>query len=95
MAREQEIHPTEERLSIRTNADQKSTLRRAAEARQMNVSQFVLQTSLQAAELVLQEQSRVVVSAEDYDWLCELMDEAPRSLPHLREAMSRPPVWDA
>lgn len=70
-------------------------LRRAAEAQHMNVSQFVLQTSLQAATRILEEESRVVVSAEEYAWVCKLMDEAPRDLSKLRETLSLKPVWDA
>lgn len=84
----------EDRLSIRASASQKSTLRRAAEARHMNVSQFVLQSSLQAAERVLEEETRIVVSAEEYNWLCQIMDEAPRDLPKLRALLLQKPVWD-
>lgn len=86
---------SEDRLSIRANASQKSTLRRAAEARHMNVSQFVLQASLQAATQVLAEESQIVVSAEEYGWLAKLMDEPPRDRPKLRAALSEKPVWDA
>ncbi len=85
----------EDRLSIRASASQKMTLRRAAEARHMNVSQFVLQVSLQAATRILEEESRIVVSAEEYDWLCKLMDEPPRDLPELRALLSQKSVWDA
>jgi uncharacterized protein (DUF1778 family) len=84
----------EDRLSIRANASQKTTLRRAADARHMNVSQFVLQISLQAAEKILEEETKVVVSAEEYDWLCQLMDAPPRDLPELRALMSEKPIGD-
>lgn len=85
----------EDRLSIRANASQKAKLRRAADARHMNVSQFVLQTSLNAADQVLEEESKIVLSEEAYEWLCHLMDEPPRDLPNLRQLMSEKPVWDA
>jgi uncharacterized protein (DUF1778 family) len=89
----QEVKP-EERLSIRANQAQKRTLRRAAELQHMNVSQFVLQTSLQAAEQLIQQESTVYVSAEDYVWLAKIMDEGPPDLPRLREALAQKPVWD-
>lgn len=94
MVRDNATLKPEDRLSIRANALQKKTLRRAAESQHMNVSQFVLQTSLQAAERILEEESRIVVSTEDYAWLCKLMDEPPRELQKLREFLNEKPVWD-
>jgi len=94
MAHESSALKPEDRLSIRASASQKSTLRRAAESRHMNVSQFVLQASLSEAERILDEETRLVVSPEEYAWLCKLMDEPPRDLPELRELVRQKPVWD-
>jgi uncharacterized protein (DUF1778 family) len=85
----------EERLSIRANADQKSVLRRAADARHTTMSQFVLEASLNEASRILAEESVLKVSAEEYEWLCKLMDDPPRELPKLKELANRKPVWDA
>jgi len=84
----------EDRLSIRANATQKSTLRRAADARHMNVSQFVLQASLREAENVIKEEATLTVSPEEYAWMSKAMDEAT-PIPRLRKALAEPPVWDA
>ena len=84
----------EERLSIRANPNQKTVLARAAKARHMNVSQFVLQASLSEAERVLQEETRILVSAEEYERLCQIMDEAPVDAPRLRAALTQRPLWD-
>ena len=83
----------EARLSIRANSSQKNLLSRAATARHMNVSQFVLGVSLREAEQILEEENRIIVSAEEYEWLVKLMDEAVPA-PRLREALRRKPVWD-
>ena len=83
----------EVRLSIRANANQKSVLARAATARHMNVSQFVLGASLREAEQVIDEETRIVVSPEEYEWLIKLMDEATPAQ-RLREAFRQKPVWD-
>jgi len=83
----------ETRLSIRANPSQKSLLSRAAMARHMNVSQFVLGASLREAEHVIVEETQIVVSAEEYDWLVKLMDEA-RPAPRLHEAVHQKAVWD-
>ena len=87
--------PTKEnRLSIRANAGQKTVLARAARAQHMNVSQFVLQASLSAAEKVIEQESRIVVSPEEYDWLCQIMDQPAAPAPRLRAALAQKPVWD-
>ena len=87
--------PTKEnRLSIRANAGQKTVLARAARAQHMNVSQFVLQASLSAAEKVIEQESRIMVSPEEYDWLCQVMDQPAAPAPRLRAALAQTPVWD-
>ncbi|BCM89927.1 hypothetical protein IAD21_01777 [Abditibacteriota bacterium] len=84
----------EDRLSIRADANQKSMLARAARAQHMNVSQFVLQASLSAAQRVIEEESRIVVSPEEYEWLCKVMDEPATPAPRLGAALAQKPVWD-
>lgn len=84
----------EERLSIRVNPKQKTVLAQAAKARHMNVSQFVLQASLSEAERVLHEETHIVVSPEEYERLCQVMDEPPAPAPRLRAALAKKPVWD-
>lgn len=68
-------------------------LAKAAQARHMNVSQFVLTASLREAQQVIQEESRLLISEEDYVWLCEILDSGGIA-PRLLEALSKPPVWD-
>lgn len=86
--------PKEERLSIRTNPSQKTVLAQAAKARHMNVSQFVLQVSLQEAERVVREETQILVSPTEYAELCQIMDAPPSPAPRLREALAQKPVWD-
>ncbi|MCI0523996.1 MAG: DUF1778 domain-containing protein, partial [Acidobacteria bacterium] len=47
----------EQRLSIRLSAQEKKILTQAARARRTNVSRFVLQASLDAAHVVLVDQT--------------------------------------
>lgn len=61
----------------------------------MNVSEFVLGASLREAEEVIRDETRLVLSAEDYDWLVQIMDAPPTPKPRLREAVHQKPVWDA
>jgi uncharacterized protein (DUF1778 family) len=82
------------RLSIRANPNQKSILSRAATASHMNVSQFVLGASLREAEQIINDETRIMLSAEEYDRLVKLLDEAPTPKARLREALRQTPVWD-
>lgn len=84
----------ENRLSIRANPNQKTVLARAARARHMNLSQFVLQASLGEAERVIREETQILVSAEEYEQLCQVMDEAPVPAPRLQAALRQKTVWD-
>ena len=78
----------EDRLSIRTSPQQKDLLVQAAHARHMNMSQFVLQTALDAAQRVLDEERRLTVSAAEYAWLTEAHRE---KLPACRRRCKRRP----
>ena len=92
------------RLHIRTSASQKDLLSRAAHSRHLNVSQFVLQTCLEAAEKVVQEKQAqkdmekdmdvVRVSAEHYDWLMQKLEEPPQDNAALRRLLAEAPVWN-
>ena len=87
----------EERLHIRTSPSQKALLTRAAKRRHLNVSQFVLQTCLEAAEKVVHEEealTAILVSAEEYDWLMQKLEEPPQDVPNLRRLLNDAPVWN-
>lgn len=83
-----------EMLNIRASATQKAMLAEAARLQNMNVSQFVLSKSLDAAESVIAEQRIVRVSSEEYDWIMAKLEEPPRDLPELRELFSKPSVFE-
>lgn len=86
----------EERLHIRASASQKALLARAAQTRHVKVSQFVLQTCLEAAEKVVREeeaQTAIMVSAEQYDWLMAKLEEPPLDNPALRQLFAETPTW--
>ena len=84
-----EVQTKEEQLNIRTSQLQKVKLAEAAKLRNMNLSQFVLTTSLEAAEDVLADQRIIRLSAENYDLFLAKLEESPRDLPKLRELFSK------
>ena len=82
-------------LNIRTSRDQKARLTEAARLRNVSVSQFVLDESLQAADEILAEENLIRLSAEEYAWLMKRLEEPPREIPELRELFSRPSVFES
>lgn len=61
----------------------------------MNVSQFVLSTSLQVADEILADERIVRLSATDYDAFAAKLDEEPRDVPQLRELFAKPSVLES
>ncbi len=91
----QDPHPAREvRLSIRTSAEQKDLLKRAALSRGADLSQFVLEASLEQARKVVADESVLVLSSTDYEQLCQAMDETPEPNPALRQLLQAKRVWD-
>ena len=86
--------PREMRLSIRTSAEQKELLKRAALSRGADLSSFVLQASLEQARQAVAEESVIVLSGADYEQMCRALDEPPVPNAALRALLNRKPVWD-
>jgi len=82
-----------EQLHIRTSQFQKSKLAEAARVKNMNVSQFVLQASLEAADTILADQTRIVLSQDAFAEFCRLLDEPPAVLPKLKEQLAKGTVF--
>jgi len=82
-----------EQLHIRTSEFQKAKLAEAAKVKNLNVSQFVLQASLDAADDILADQTRIVLSSDAFAEFCRLLDEPPVVLPKLREQLAKGSVF--
>lgn len=95
------------RLHLRASPSQKELLVRAAKTRHLNLTQFVLQACLEAAEKVVREQeaqeaqeaqqatqSVIRVSAQHHDWLMQKLDEPPQDNPALRRLLAESPRWN-
>ncbi len=78
----------ENRLSIRTSAPDKTLLEEAARVRRMNMSQFVLESSLDAARAVLADQSEFRLSPKEWEEFCLRLDAPPRTIPALVQLFS-------
>lgn len=78
----------ESRLSIRTSALDKTLLEQAARARHMNMSQFVLESSLDAARTIIADQTEFRLSTEQWEIFCQCLDTPPQTIPALRQLFS-------
>jgi uncharacterized protein (DUF1778 family) len=67
--------PRTNKLEISASTVQKARLAEAAKARQMNVKQFVLSTSLDAADRVLSAPAQSVVPDDGFDQFCRRLDD--------------------
>lgn len=78
----------EKRLSIRATEPEKAILAQAARARRTNVSQFVLQASLDAAHAVLVDQTEFRLPPDQWEAFCQRLDAPPKEISALRQLFS-------
>jgi uncharacterized protein (DUF1778 family) len=84
-----------ERVDLRMTPTAKRTLQRAAAAANKSVSEFLLDSSLNAAFDVLAD--RRVFLLDDSQWTAFMvaLDAPPRDNPRLRRLMAFRPPWEA
>jgi uncharacterized protein (DUF1778 family) len=80
--------PRESRLAIRASERDKTLLNQAALARHMNMSQFVLEASLDAARAILADQNEFRLPPEQWDEFCQRLDAPPQAIPALTQLFS-------
>ena len=83
----------ETRLSIRATEPEKAILAQAARARHTNVSQFVLQASLDAANAILVEQTEFRLPPDQWEAFCQRLDAPPKIIPALQQLFSEPELF--
>lgn len=82
-----------ERQEVRLTLAQKEILARAAAITGKNVSDFILESSVLAAEMAILEQRVFVVSGKEFEWWEDLLDAEPQSNPGLDRLFSKPLSW--
>jgi len=76
-----------ERIGLRTTADLKATLERAADLEGESLSSFVLTAALREARHVLATQETLILRGKDRDRFFELLDNPPPAPETLRDAL--------
>ena len=88
-------HARSEKVDLRISPAAKHTLREAAELRHKSVSEFVLESALERAELVLSAQTTMRLGAEEWDAFQKALDAPPSPVsPKLETLMTSPSVFE-
>jgi uncharacterized protein (DUF1778 family) len=93
------MHQKAEHLHIRASELEKATLARAAQAKNMSVSQFVLQTAMPIAEEIVSKDAGSVqtlfhLNAKDWAEFNRLLDAPTREIPELRGLLLAKAPWE-
>lgn len=82
-----------ETLNIRIRAEERGLIDRAAKARGVNRTDFILGAARIAAEEALLDQLLITANSPAYDAFVARLDMPPKPNPRLRKTMETPPPW--
>lgn len=83
-----------DRIALRTSKAQKSFLERGASATGRNLTEFVLSSAQEKAEMVLADQSRFVISPKQWDAFVTALDRRATRKEKLARLMSEPSILE-
>ena len=84
----------EARIGIRTTKEQKAFIKRGASVQGQKLSDFVLASAQEKAELVLADQKEFVLSAARWKAFVEALDRPIRRHERLKRLMSEPSLLE-
>jgi uncharacterized protein (DUF1778 family) len=79
----------QDRIGARVPHEVYETLCRAAELTGATVNQFLVQSALKEAQAVIEREEVIRLSARDWHWLLDLMENPPKPNAKLKAAMKR------
>jgi uncharacterized protein (DUF1778 family) len=82
------------KIQLRLRPAQKALLARAAELRQTSLSHFMLEHAVEAAQLVLAEQTEIVMPPAEWQAFCKALDAPPRPIAALKKLLTEASVFD-
>lgn len=83
-----------ERIDVRASATVKQLLQEAARSCHKNVSEFLLDAGITAANQALADRRHFVLNGEQWDAFQRALDAAPQPLPRLKKLMTEPSILD-
>lgn len=81
-----------DRIALRTTRERKSFLERGARASGQNLSEFVLSSAQEKAEMVLADQNRFAIPRAQWDAFMNALDRPATHKKNLARLMSEPSV---
>ena len=82
------------RLHFRVHDEEKALLEEAAALSGRSLTDFVLSSARSAANDILADRTRFVLSAEEWDAFAAALERPPRELPKIAALLSEPSVLD-
>lgn len=82
------------RISIRVSSKVKTLLTTAASARNLSVSEFILDSAVQEANEAILDRRTFVLSAEDFDELMILMSDTAENQRRYEELRQKAAKWE-
>jgi uncharacterized protein (DUF1778 family) len=79
----------QDRIGARVPHDVYETLCRAAELTGATVNQFLVQSALKEAQLVIEREEVIRLSSRDWNWLLALTEDPPKPNKQLQAALAR------
>jgi uncharacterized protein (DUF1778 family) len=84
----------EERLNVRITPERKSLIARAAKRENKNISDFVLENVVSAAEAVLADDANFSLDKKQWKQFLAALDAPPRKIPALRKLLAERSVFN-
>lgn len=81
-----------ERIDVRASASVKQLLQEAARACHKNISEFLLDAGITAANQALADRRRFVLNDEQWDAFQQALDRPVQAKPRLKKLLSKPGV---
>lgn len=83
-----------ERIDVRASAAVKQLLQEAARSCHKNVSEFLLDAGITAANQTLADRRHFVLNDEQWEAFWQALDAPPQPLPRLQKLMTEPGLLD-
>lgn len=83
-----------ERIDVRASTTVKQLLQEAAHACHKNVSEFLLDAGITAANQALADRRQFILNDAQWEAFAQALDAPPQTLPRLKKLMTEPGILD-
>ncbi len=80
------------RFNLRATSRQDNLIRVAAKRRNLDVTDFIIESACEKAEQTLADRSRFVLDEIQWDLFMKALDEPPRIIPEIQKLFAEPPI---